>query len=47
MNDTLKTYSPIDNSLYVERAFANNHEIQGALDKAVADKKTVGYDHYN
>ncbi|WP_412756022.1 aldehyde dehydrogenase family protein [Legionella bozemanae] len=39
MNDTLKTYSPIDNSLYVERAFANNHEIQGALDKAVAAKK--------
>ncbi|HHF7373220.1 aldehyde dehydrogenase family protein [Legionella bozemanae] len=39
MNDTLKTYSPIDNSLYVERAFANNHETQGALDKAVAAKK--------
>ncbi|HHT0592335.1 TPA: aldehyde dehydrogenase family protein [Legionella anisa] len=39
MNDTLKTYSPIDNSLYVERAFANDHEIQAALDRAVGAKK--------
>ncbi|MCE0723398.1 MULTISPECIES: aldehyde dehydrogenase family protein [Legionella] len=39
MKDTLKTYSPIDNSLYVERAFANDHEIQVALDRAVGAKK--------
>ncbi|MDI9818035.1 MULTISPECIES: aldehyde dehydrogenase family protein [unclassified Legionella] len=34
MNTMLKTYSPIDNSLYVERPFATAAEIQSALDKA-------------
>lgn len=39
MMDTLKTYSPIDNSLYVERTFASNDEIQDAFDKALNAKK--------
>ena len=39
MNDTLKTYSPIDNSLYVERAFAKDDEIQFALDRSLSAKK--------
>ncbi|KTD54105.1 aldehyde dehydrogenase [Legionella sainthelensi] len=33
--DTLKTFSPIDDSLYVERTFARDNEIQYALDKAL------------
>ncbi|WP_115707139.1 aldehyde dehydrogenase family protein [Legionella sainthelensi] len=33
--DTLKTFSPIDDSLYVERTFARDNEIQSALDKAL------------
>ncbi|CBJ11467.1 putative aldehyde dehydrogenase [Legionella longbeachae NSW150] len=33
--DTLKTFSPIDNSLYVERNFASDYEIQYVLDKAL------------
>lgn len=33
--DTLKTFSPIDNSLYVERTFASDNEIQYVLDKAL------------
>ncbi|MCW8397779.1 aldehyde dehydrogenase family protein [Legionella sp. PATHC038] len=39
MNDTLKTYSPIDNSLYVERAFSDDDAIQLALDRASSAKK--------
>lgn len=39
MNDTLKTYSPIDNSLYVERAFANDDAIQCALESALSAKR--------
>lgn len=39
MKDTLKTYSPIDNSLYVERAFAKEDEIQLALERALSAKK--------
>lgn len=39
MQDTLKTYSPIDNSLYVERTFACEKEIQCILDKASKAKK--------
>ncbi|VEB36830.1 aldehyde dehydrogenase family protein [Legionella cherrii] len=39
MNDTLKTYSPIDNSLYVERTFADDDAIQLALDRASSAKK--------
>lgn len=38
MNDTLKTYSPIDNSVYVERAFANEDDIQFALELALGAK---------
>ncbi|PJE13567.1 aldehyde dehydrogenase family protein [Legionella sp.] len=34
MSNTLKTYSPIDNSLYVERPFANDQDIQLALTRA-------------
>jgi acyl-CoA reductase-like NAD-dependent aldehyde dehydrogenase len=34
MTDTFKTYSPIDNSIYVERPFASAAEIQMALNKA-------------
>lgn len=36
---TLKTYSPIDNSLYVEREYANQEEIRQTLDKAQTAKK--------
>lgn len=39
MNDTLKVFSPVDTSLYVERAFAKEDEIQRALDSALAAKK--------
>jgi acyl-CoA reductase-like NAD-dependent aldehyde dehydrogenase len=39
MQDTLKTYSPIDNSLYVERAFATSQTIQATLNKALKVKK--------
>lgn len=40
MNDILKTYSPIDNSVYVERFFANHSEIHSALAKAqIAQKR--------
>lgn len=38
MKDTLKTYSPIDNSLYVERQFANEEITHQALAKADAVK---------
>jgi acyl-CoA reductase-like NAD-dependent aldehyde dehydrogenase len=34
MTQMLKTYSPIDNSLYVERSFATHREIDTALAKA-------------
>ncbi len=34
MTPTLKTYSPIDNSLYVERAYATKQEIQAVLSTA-------------
>lgn len=34
MSDTLKTFSPIDNSLYVERHFATQQEINAALNNA-------------
>lgn len=34
MTETLKTYSPIDNSLYVERPFASQQKIITALNKA-------------
>ncbi|STX37820.1 aldehyde dehydrogenase family protein [Legionella feeleii] len=40
MKDTLKTYSPIDNSLYVERQFASQEIIHQALVKAEAAKST-------
>lgn len=36
---TLKTYSPIDNSLYVEREYANQEEIRQTLNKAQTAKK--------
>ncbi|KGP62546.1 aldehyde dehydrogenase [Legionella norrlandica] len=39
MITTLKTYSPIDNSLYVKREYANQEEITNALSKAQAAKK--------
>ncbi|WP_133130276.1 aldehyde dehydrogenase family protein [Legionella yabuuchiae] len=35
MTDLFKTYSPIDHSVYVERAFAREHEIHNALTLAV------------
>lgn len=35
MTNTFKTYSPIDNSVYVERAFASEAEIQATLTRAV------------
>ena len=38
MTQTLKTYSPIDNSLYVERPYATAKDIAEALDKAQAAK---------
>ncbi|WP_298628417.1 aldehyde dehydrogenase family protein [uncultured Legionella sp.] len=39
MTETLKTYSPIDNSLYVERPFASQHEIEKALLNAQSAQK--------
>lgn len=36
---TLKTYSPVDNSLYVEREYANQEEIKTVLSKAQVAKK--------
>lgn len=36
---TLKTYSPIDNSLYVERPYASEDAVQQALSKAKAAQK--------
>lgn len=39
MTETLKTYSPIDNSLYVERPYASQHEIEDALIKAQSAQK--------
>lgn len=39
MMATLKTYSPIDNALYVEREYANQEVIRQALNKAQAAKK--------
>ncbi|MCL5272328.1 MAG: aldehyde dehydrogenase family protein [Gammaproteobacteria bacterium] len=39
MTETLKTYSPIDNSLYVERPYASQHEIDSALINAQAGQK--------
>ena len=35
MTDILKTISPVDDSVYVERALAGDREIDGALDAAV------------
>jgi len=35
MSNTLKTISPIDGSVYVERPYADDDQIQAALDKAV------------
>ncbi len=42
MTELLKTYSPIDNSLYVERSFANQSDIKQVLDKAVSAQKLWG-----
>ncbi|MCL9684691.1 aldehyde dehydrogenase family protein [Legionella maioricensis] len=39
MTQTLKTYSPIDNSLYVERPYANQHHIDNALTQAQTAQK--------
>lgn len=39
MTETLKTYSPIDNSLYVERPYASQHEIECALKNAQSGQK--------
>jgi acyl-CoA reductase-like NAD-dependent aldehyde dehydrogenase len=39
MTETLKTYSPIDNSLYVERPYASQHETEEALIKAQSAQK--------
>lgn len=39
MTETLKTYSPIDNSLYVERPYATQPSIQQALAHAKAAQK--------
>lgn len=39
MKQTLKTYSPIDNSLYVERCYASQQDIDNALVKAQAAQK--------
>jgi len=39
MTTTLKTYSPIDNSLYVERNYAQQEEIQKVLKQARAAQK--------
>ena len=36
MTDSLKTISPVDGSIYVERALASASEIDSALDAAVA-----------
>ncbi|KTD36742.1 succinate semialdehyde dehydrogenase [Legionella nautarum] len=41
MTNTLKTYSPIDNSLYVERPFANGKDIQLTLTKAQQSLKQL------
>ena len=44
MTDTLKTISPVDDSVYVERPLASQSEIDNALDAAVAgqrDDRTV------
>lgn len=40
MTETLKTYSPIDGSLYVERQYATPQHIEDSLKKAQAAKKT-------
>ncbi|KTD20206.1 aldehyde dehydrogenase [Legionella lansingensis] len=43
MNDKLRSYSPIDNSLYVERPWATQAEIQAALTKArIAQRRWRG-----
>lgn len=39
MTQTLKTYSPIDNSLYVERSFASQQDIDNVLNKAQSAEK--------
>lgn len=39
MTQTLKTYSPIDNSLYVERPYASQKNIDNALSKAQVAQK--------
>lgn len=39
MTGTLKTYSPIDNSLYVERPYASQYEIEDTLIKAQSAQK--------
>lgn len=39
MTQTLKTYSPIDNSLYVERPYASEQQITVALSRAQAAQK--------
>lgn len=39
MNQTLRTYSPIDNSLYVERSYANQQDVDAALARAQAAQK--------
>lgn len=39
MTQTLKTYSPIDNSLYVEREYASLLDIDNAVDKAHSAQK--------
>lgn len=39
MTETLKTYSPIDNSLYVERPYASQQDIEHVLSKAETAQK--------
>ncbi|MFP6730488.1 MAG: aldehyde dehydrogenase family protein [Alphaproteobacteria bacterium] len=39
MTDTLKTISPVDDSVYVERPLASQSEIDNALDAAVAGQR--------
>ena len=42
MTDSLKTISPVDGSIYVERALASASEIDSALDAAVAGQRDHG-----
>lgn len=40
MNNTLKTISPIDNSVYVERPYASPEEIESTLQKSTSAQKS-------